>query len=159
MPVPRRADAVVQRARGDRALPLLRLRPSGDVFTFVQEIEHLDFVGAVEKLAAKAGIQLRYTRAARDGAAAPQAARRGDGQGGRLVPRAPADGPDAREARDYLRRRGLAGDVARPFRLGWAPDDWDQLSRASASPPSCCARPAWRSPTGATACRTRSGPG
>jgi DNA primase len=36
--------------------------------------------------------------------------------------------PDAREARDYLRRRGLSGDVARNFKLGWAPDDWDQLS-------------------------------
>src|SRR5688572_10474560 len=36
---------------------------SGDVFTFVQEIEHVDFVGAVEQLAAKAGIQLTYTTA------------------------------------------------------------------------------------------------
>src|ERR671910_1499083 len=34
---------------------------SGDVFTFVQQIEHLDFVGAVEHLAAKAGLQLTYT--------------------------------------------------------------------------------------------------
>ena len=34
---------------------------AGDVFTFVQEIEHLDFVGAVETLANRAGIQLRYT--------------------------------------------------------------------------------------------------
>ena len=34
---------------------------AGDVFKFVQEIEHVDFVNAVEQLAAKAGIQLRYT--------------------------------------------------------------------------------------------------
>jgi DNA primase len=40
--------------------------------------------------------------------------------------------PDARAARDYLRSRGLAGDVARQFRLGWAPDDWDALSIALA---------------------------
>ena len=33
----------------------------GDVITFVREIEHLDFVGAVEWLAGKAGITLRYT--------------------------------------------------------------------------------------------------
>ena len=37
--------------------------------------------------------------------------------------------PAARQARDYLRARGLSGDVARRFRLGWAPDDWDALSR------------------------------
>src|SRR5215218_9207021 len=34
---------------------------AGDIFTFVQEIEHVDFVTAVEQLAAKAGIQLNYT--------------------------------------------------------------------------------------------------
>ena len=33
----------------------------GDVFTFVQEIEHTDFPGSVEHLAAKAGISLNYT--------------------------------------------------------------------------------------------------
>ncbi len=37
--------------------------------------------------------------------------------------------PAARPARDYLRSRGLHGDVARTFKLGWAPDDWDPLSR------------------------------
>ena len=37
--------------------------------------------------------------------------------------------PAARPARDYLRSRGLAGEVARTFRLGWAPDDWDALMR------------------------------
>jgi DNA primase len=36
---------------------------------------------------------------------------------------------DAREARTYLRQRGLAGDIARQFKLGWAPDDWDAMSR------------------------------
>ena len=41
---------------------------SGDVITFVREIEHLDFVGAVEWLANRMGIALRYTDAS-DGAA------------------------------------------------------------------------------------------
>jgi DNA primase len=42
---------------------------------------------------------------------------------------------DAREARDYLRSRGLAGDVARTFKLGWAPDGWDELCAAIGVPP------------------------
>ena len=33
---------------------------SGDAITFVREVEQLDFVGAVERLAARAGITLRY---------------------------------------------------------------------------------------------------
>ncbi|NDH88323.1 MAG: DNA primase, partial [Actinobacteria bacterium] len=36
---------------------------SGDAITFVQEMENLDFVGAVESLAGRYGIQLRYTSA------------------------------------------------------------------------------------------------
>ncbi len=38
-------------------------KASGDAITFIREIEHLDFVDAVENLAAKAGITLRYTEA------------------------------------------------------------------------------------------------
>ena len=102
----------------------------GDVFTFIQEIEHLDFPGAVEHLASKAGIQLTYTSS---GQSKERARRK------QLVEvmndavewyhqRLLTD-PDARPARDYLLRRGLAGDIARQFKLGWAPDDWDQLSR------------------------------
>ena len=37
---------------------------SGDAITFVREVEHLDFVEAVERLAARAGITLRYDDAA-----------------------------------------------------------------------------------------------
>ncbi|MCU1361658.1 MAG: dnaG, partial [Ilumatobacteraceae bacterium] len=103
---------------------------AGDVFTFIQEIEHVDFVTAVEQLAAKAGLQLNYT----SGGESRERQRRKqlveavrsavDWYHERLL-----TSPDAREARDYLRRRGLAGDVARNFKLGWAPDDWDVMSQ------------------------------
>ncbi|HYN32764.1 MAG TPA: DNA primase [Ilumatobacteraceae bacterium] len=102
----------------------------GDVFTFIQEIEHVDFPGAVEHLAAKAGIQLNYTTTGQS----KERARRKllveamDAAVEWYHQRLLTD-PDARDARDYLRRRGLAGDVAREFKLGWAPDDWDALSR------------------------------
>src|SRR5688572_33288738 len=36
---------------------------SGDAFTFVQQTQHVDFVGAVEYLASKVGMQLTYTSA------------------------------------------------------------------------------------------------
>ncbi len=102
----------------------------GDVFRFVQEIEHLDFGAAVELLAGRAGIQLRYTTGgeSKDRQRRKQLVevldRAADWFHRRLL-----EAPDARAARDYLRARGLAGDVARRFRLGWAPDDWDALSR------------------------------
>ena len=106
---------------------------SGDIFRFVQDIEHVDFVGAVEALAGKYGYQLTYTsgteskdRQRRKRLVETMAAA-ADWYHDRLL-----NSPDARAARDYLRARGLAGDVARNFRLGWAPDDWDAMSLALA---------------------------
>ena len=103
---------------------------SGDVITFVQEIEGLDFAGAVETLAARAGIQLRYT--SRDESAARSRRKRlleavekaRDFYHQRLL-----DGRDGGPARHYLRSRGYDGELVRRWKLGWAPDDWDVLAR------------------------------
>jgi len=103
----------------------------GDVITFVREIEHVDFVGAVEKLAGRAGITLRYTD-------------KGESEGRKrrsrlldAVEQAVAwyhqrllSAPDAAKARGYLRSRGLDGDDVRQYRIGWAPEGWDELAKA-----------------------------
>ena len=108
----------------------------GDVFRFVQDVEHLDFVGAVEWLANRAGITLQYTTGGegRDRRRRKQLveamAVAGEWYHQRLL-----TAPDARPARDYLRSRGIDGDVARQFRLGWAPDDWDALVQGSGLAP------------------------
>ena len=103
---------------------------SGDAITFIREIEHLDFVGAVEFLAAKAGVGLRYTDT-NEGEAKKQRKklqeameRAVDWYHERLL-----TGPDAGTARGYLRSRGLDGDTVRKYRLGWAPAAWDELVR------------------------------
>jgi DNA primase len=103
----------------------------GDVITFVRDKENLDFVGAVEWLAAKTNLTLHYTDRA-EGEGRKRRARlvdvmtkAVDWYHQRLL-----SGPDAGMARRYLRERGLDGDVVREYRLGWAPDDWDQLCRA-----------------------------
>lgn len=103
---------------------------AGDVFTFVQEMEHVDFVNAAEQLAAKAGIQLTYT----SGGESKDRQRRKQlieamGKAVDWYHQRLLTGDDARAAREYLRNRGLAGDIARQFKLGWAPDDWDAMSR------------------------------
>lgn len=104
----------------------------GDVIGFVREVEHLDFVEAVERLAARTGIQLRYDQ------------RQGGQDGRRTTALIEAmekavdyyhhqllSGPGSAAARRYLReQRGYDGEVVRTFKLGWAPDEWDALSRA-----------------------------
>jgi DNA primase len=102
----------------------------GDIITFVREIDHLDFVEAVERLAGKAGIQLRYDSAS-DGRDRKRREQLFDTMGKavawyheRLLSSA-----DAATARGYLRSRGYDGDVVRQFQIGWAPDEWDALAR------------------------------
>jgi DNA primase len=103
----------------------------GDVITFVREIEHVDFVGAVEKLAAKAGIALRYTDEGQNEGRKRRAKLLGavanavDWYHERLL-----SAPDAAQARGYLRSRGFSGEDVRAYRIGWAPDSWDELARA-----------------------------
>jgi DNA primase len=103
----------------------------GDVISFVRDLDHLDFAGAVEKLASKAGIALRYdnesnnkdrVRKTKLFEAMEQAT---TWYHDRLL-----NGADAGPARSYLRSRGYDGEAIRRFRIGWAPDGWDTLVRS-----------------------------
>ena len=102
----------------------------GDAITFVRNMEHLDFVGAVERLAGTAGIVLRYTDqnegAGRKRHKELQAhlERAVDWYHERLK-----TSPDAAAARAYLRSRGFTGEQVARYQVGWAPDDWDQLAK------------------------------
>jgi DNA primase len=103
----------------------------GDVIRFIQAIEHLDFSEAVERLAARAKIQLRYVDSA-------PTSNRTHGQRARLLDahRVAAQfyaeqlaSPAARSAREFLHERGFDDVVAERFGCGYAPDGWDQLTK------------------------------
>lgn len=106
-------------------------KASGDVITFVREIEQLDFVEAMESLAGRIGVSLRYTE---KGVGEDRKRRHG------LQERLEAavgwyhsrlrSSPDAAAARKYLRGRGFDSDEVAHYRLGWAPRGWDELTRA-----------------------------
>ena len=105
-------------------------RVSGDQITFVREMQHLDFVDAVRLLADRAGIELHE-----DSSAGPARKERQEFLAAmehavRWYHERLLTSPDARPAREYLKSRGIDGDVARAFQLGWAPDEWDALSSA-----------------------------
>jgi DNA primase len=128
----------------DEKTPSMSVRPSvgswhcfgcgegGDVISFVTRIDHLSFAEAVERLAARFGVQLHYE----EGGYAPG---RQQGQRARLVEahKAAAEfyaeqlsGPGpAQAARQFLSERGFDQEAARHFGLGFAPRDWDALTR------------------------------
>jgi DNA primase len=101
----------------------------GNALGFVMDHDHLDFPQAVEDLAKRVGMDVP----------------REEGRGNK--PRQPIDSPlypllDAaaayyrqalkqhptrKAAVDYLKGRGLSGEIARDFGLGFAPPGWDNL--------------------------------
>ena len=104
----------------------------GDAISFLMDVDHMSFVESVERLAARAGIQLRYV----EGGPAP--VRQQQGQKQRLVAAHLAAAefyasqlvtPGARLAREFLAKRGFGRDAAEHFGCGFAPDGWDHLTK------------------------------
>jgi DNA primase len=102
---------------------------SGDAITFIREVEHLDFVEAVERLAARVGITLRYDNAS-VGKDRKRKERLSEAVGAAIAfyHRLLMDAPEGGLGRKHLRSRNFDGDAARRFQLGWAPDGFDALS-------------------------------
>lgn len=100
---------------------------SGDVYRWVQETQGLDFAGAVEFLARRAGVTLKV-----DPEAAKRRSRREElvdvtARAVRFYTDRLKSASDAGPARAYLRSRGYDSDVVEQFSLGYSPDVWDAL--------------------------------
>jgi len=106
----------------------------GDVIRFVEQVEHLTFTESVERLASRAGIQLRYE----DTGSGPGRPSIPAGQRGRLLEAnklaaafyaEQLAGEEALQAREFLAERGFDREVAEQFGCGFAPGTWDALTR------------------------------
>ena len=96
----------------------------GDAISFVEKLENVDFVGAIEHLAKRFGVEIEYEEIS------PEAdrARRQKERLGQLLERATAfyerllwESDQAAFVREYLASRALGDEVCRQFRLGYAP--------------------------------------
>ena len=104
----------------------------GDTITFVMKVDHLSFSEAVERLAAQAGITLRYE----EGGYNPSHQR---GERIRLVEAHKiaaewyaeqlATSPEADTGRVFLAERGFDQAAAVHFGVGYSPQGWDHLTR------------------------------
>src|SRR2546423_10501528 len=99
----------------------------GDVFTFVKEYESLDFVEAVKRLADRAKIPLEYEQ----GAGEQQSRHLKDSllqmheQIAQRWQNCLQNEAAGQVARDYLAKRGVSADAVKLFRIGAAPESWD----------------------------------
>jgi DNA primase len=104
----------------------------GDTITFVMKVDHLTFSEAVERLAAQAGITLRYE----EGGYNPSHQR---GERIRLIEAHKiaaqfyaeqlAASPEADTGRAFLAERGFDQAAAEHFNVGYSPQGWDHLTR------------------------------
>lgn len=101
---------------------------SGDVYTFLQRMDHVSFSEAVERLAGRIGFELHYE----DGGPAAE-----HGNRARLLAanQTAAEfflerlgSPEAEVGRRFLGERGFDAEAARRFGVGFAPKSWDALT-------------------------------
>ena len=94
----------------------------GDIFSFVEQFEGLDFRGALKILAERAGVPLVYDTKAdserdRQFQLMELAAKYFEDQFAK-----------SKEAQEYVKNRGLSDASQKDFRIGWAPEGWRNLA-------------------------------
>ncbi len=103
----------------------------GDVYAFIQKIEHVSFVEAVELLADRIGHTISYSGPA-------TSVQRDRGSRSRLIAANAAaaefyaqelESDEAAPARQYLTERNFDAEAARRFGCGFAPSGWEKLTK------------------------------
>ncbi|MDX1619912.1 MAG: DNA primase [Nitriliruptorales bacterium] len=103
----------------------------GDIYHFLMKIEGLDFTEAVEQLARRTNFTLHYEELT-------AGQKRALGERSRLLEVTAAAqrwfqerlySSEGELARDYLKQRGFGKEDAEQFLLGYAPNEWEALSR------------------------------
>ena len=104
---------------------------SGNAISFLMDFSHLDFVEAVEDLAAFVGIEVP-----RESSNYPANPKKEDlnslyalmEQVAAFYVQQLRTGEEGKKAAEYLKNRGVSGDCAGDFMLGYAPDEWRALA-------------------------------
>lgn len=100
----------------------------GDIFSFLMEYEHIEFPEALKILADKAGVEIKRER--------PEVKERRVRLLELMDEAAKFYEAQLRKMPDvvtYLKKRGLTGETAKTFRMGFAPDAWRELTTAMIS--------------------------
>lgn len=100
----------------------------GDIFTFVQEIEGMEFIEALKFLANKAGVELTMKR---DNVQSSQKNRLKDvmQDAARFYHQFLLKMDASQSARTYLEERGLMAETIEVWQIGFVPDQWDLLTK------------------------------
>jgi DNA primase len=108
----------------------------GTAVGFLMEYEHMPFPEAIEELARMVGMEVP-----REAVSPQQAQRRSENEGlyqvleksDQFFQAQLRQHPQAKQAVNYLKGRGLSGEIAKEFGIGFAPQGWDNLLKSLGS--------------------------
>jgi DNA primase len=104
---------------------------TGNAITFMMDYDNMPFIDAVEELAKSAGLEVPKTQTpigkkrAKDSASLYDLLEQAAGFFQKML----REAPDKAVAVDYLKERGLTGDIASRYGVGYAPEGWNNLEK------------------------------
>lgn len=101
----------------------------GDIFTFVQEIEGMEFVEALRFLAQRAGIELTGRVRSDVEMNEKNRIKNINAKAAYFYHSFLMQMDAAKDARDYLEKRGVTKDTIEEWQVGFVPDQWDLLTK------------------------------
>lgn len=102
----------------------------GNAFTFVMKADNLDFPEAVEALARRIGYALHYERAGGPEVKSQQARLfDANGEAVEYYHHILLSEEKGKRAREYLKSRGYSRDIVETFKLGYALNEWEGLTK------------------------------
>ena len=111
----------------------LGCQTGGDVIAFLMKIDHLTFTETIERLADRMGYTLRYDEGGPSTPAFSAGARSrliaANTEAARFYQEQLNTSPDAAHGRDLLTKRGFDKAACMQFGVGFAPDEWDALTK------------------------------
>ncbi|MDH4133559.1 MAG: DNA primase [Gammaproteobacteria bacterium] len=104
----------------------------GSAIGFLMEYDHMSFPEAVQELAGRVGMEVPRDAQPGPSSSPDQTAPLLEilAEADKYFRRMLREYPYAKEAVDYLKRRGLSGEIAADFGLGFVPEGWDNLLKA-----------------------------
>ena len=101
----------------------------GDIFTFLQELEGMEFIEVLKHLADRAGVKLENTRGSEIAGNQKNRLKEISEQAARFYHEFLLRMPAAEPAREYLQKRGLTDETIKHWRIGFVPDQWELLTQ------------------------------
>ena len=100
---------------------------NGDVFSFVQEYDKLDFLSAVQFLADRTGVKIVYNNSDIKNKDSKDTLLNINNDAASFYHNNLLNSDSGKSCRDYLKKRSLSSDILKEFQIGFSPNGWEEL--------------------------------